>query len=284
MTHDRDLERVLDSWLADGPLVVADRVIDDLADRIGHQRQRPAWRLRPRRFNPMTSTLKLAASAAVLVVAVAGIALLAFPRGGGPGAVAPSASPSVAPSASAALPSGYPISGLLTAGSHATKAFTPPFTFTTPEGWINDGDEASYYSLFQDTPTNRAEFARTGNPAQNIVVASQLLSPYFLCESWEDSRGATAAAMVAKLTANPALATTGVVDVTIGGLTGKQFDVRLNPAWTQSCPGDPPGTDLSTVRGRGIFLDRPGSAVLVIFVPPDLVEAQAIVQSIAFSP
>lgn len=279
MTHDRDLERLLDSWLADGPLVVADRVIDDVADRIGRQRQRPAWRLRTWRFSPMTSTLKLAASAAVLVVAVAGLAFLVFPRGGGHGAVAP---PSVAPSPSAAVPSGYPISGLLNAGSHATRSFNPAFTFTAPDGWINDGDSPSYYSLFPDTPANRAEFARTGNTAQGIVVASQLQRPYFICESWEDNRGATAAAMVAAVKANQALATTGLIDVTVGGLTGKQFDVGLNPDWTQTCPGDPPGTDLRQVRTRAIFLDRPGRTVLVILEPPDVVDAQAIVDSIVF--
>ena len=46
MNQQRDIERVLDRWLAEGPTVVADRVIDVTADRIERRSQRPAWRLR----------------------------------------------------------------------------------------------------------------------------------------------------------------------------------------------------------------------------------------------
>ena len=45
MTQQRDIERLLDRWFAEGPSVVADRVIDVVADRIERQPQRPAWRL-----------------------------------------------------------------------------------------------------------------------------------------------------------------------------------------------------------------------------------------------
>jgi hypothetical protein len=280
MTVDRDLERLLDVWLEDGPLAVADRVIDDTARRIARQPQRPAWRLRSGRyFHVITATKMAAGLAAVLVIAVIGIALILRPSGSKVGA----SSTTAAPTPSAAFPSGYPISPLLPAGNHATKFFTPRFTFTTPEGWINDSDSPDVYTLFPDTPANRAEFARTGDTAQGIAVASQLARPYFVCESWEDNRGATAAAMAAKVASNPALLAT-VTDVAIGGLMGKQVDVRLNPNWTQSCSGDPPGTDLSGARGRGFFLDRPGSPVLVILAPTDVAEAQAIIQSIVFSP
>jgi hypothetical protein len=214
-----------------------------------------------------------------------------LPGAGGPGRQAsptptrePTPSASAAPSASSPVPSGYPISGLLPAGNHATKSFEPPFTFTAPEGWINDADTSEYYTLFPDTPENRAEFARTGDSTQGIVVASKLERPYFFCDSWEDNRGATAADMVAAVEANPALMPTRTVDVAIGGLTGKQLDVKLSPDWTKTCPGDPPGTDLHGSLGGAIFLDRPGSPVLVIFAPPDRPEAQAIVESILFVP
>ena len=281
-----DVEPVLRAYLADTGDRAPDRVLEDVAARIARQPRRP-WRLRGRAF--MNFYAKLGAvAAAVVLVAMVGYAIL--PRAGGPGGqadpiptVAPTPSASAAPSASSPVPSGYPISGLLPAGNHATKSFTPRFTFTTPEGWINDGDTSAYYSVFPDTAANRAEFARTGNTAQGIIVASNLPRPYLLCESWEDNRGATAAAMVAAVMANPALATLGVTDVTIGGLTGKQLDVGLNPTWTQTCPGDPPGSDLSQVRSRAIFLDRPGSTVLVIFEPQDFAEAQGIVESIVFA-
>ena len=45
MTQQRDIERLLDHWFADGSSVAPDRVIDVVADRIERQPQRPAWRL-----------------------------------------------------------------------------------------------------------------------------------------------------------------------------------------------------------------------------------------------
>jgi hypothetical protein len=115
-------------------------------------------------------------------------------------------------------------------------------------------------------------------------------SPYFLCDAFEDNRGATAAEMVAAMVANEALATSEPVDVTIGGLTGKQVDVRLDPGWTESCPGDPPTFDLGDTRTRGIFLDSPDRGVIVIGVSSlhsadheaFLAEAMPIIESFQF--
>ena len=47
MTHERDIERLLDTWFRDGPTEAPDRIVDAVTDRIGRQSQRPAWRLRP---------------------------------------------------------------------------------------------------------------------------------------------------------------------------------------------------------------------------------------------
>ena len=92
-----------------------------------------------------------------------------------------------------------------------------------------------------------------------------LRSPYFVCDAWEDNRG-TATEMVAAMVANEALATSDPIDVTIGGLTGQQVDVRLDPGWTESCPGDPATLDLSDMRTRVPSLDRPEGGVIVIFL------------------
>jgi hypothetical protein len=83
MTHDRDLERILDNWLADGPTHVADRVIDEMASRIARQPQRPAWRLRPWRFPTMSTQLRLAAIVGALLIAALAGALLLSAGGGG---------------------------------------------------------------------------------------------------------------------------------------------------------------------------------------------------------
>ena len=276
MNRTPDVELVLRDYFADDGLTAPDYVLDVVEERIGRQRQRRSWRLIWRFL--MSPLLKYgAAAAAVLVIAIVGYSLL--PGTTGPGApttaptpsAQPTAAVTAAPSASAKFPTWYTGSdgaGILPPGSVTTRSFMPGFTFSVPDGWVNSGDAAGYYELFPDTPANQAEFARSGAFAQNILMGPHW-SPWFICEAVEQNRGATAAEMVAAVTANEALATTGLVDVAIGGLTGKQVDVRLNPDWTGSCPprpDDPPTMDLSDVRVRGILLDAPDRGVIVIFV------------------
>lgn len=275
MTQQRDIERVLDHWFGDGPVQAPDRVVDIVGDRIERQSQRPAWRLRWRQTNVNTYTKVAVAAAAVLIVAVVGYNLLPN-RSGGVGGPAPTAVPtdipSVAPSASASavFPSWYRTTsettgvGRLPSGTQTVRSFAPAFTYSVPEGWVNAGDEVDFYDLFPDTPTNQAETARSGELANSIHMGP-LERPYFVCESVENNTG-TAGQMVAAAAANDALTVTGVVDVTIGGLTGKRLDVRANPEWAGPCPGDPPGTDLNDRRARAYLLDAPGRGVIVIFV------------------
>jgi hypothetical protein len=294
MTSERDIERLLDRWFTERPTQVPDRTLDGVADRIARQPQRPAWRLLGK-DSPVTTYFKpLLAVAAVVAIAIAGIALLRPPSGPGTPTITPTPSAQPTPAATdAPSPSAtfaYPPAAIMPAGSHATKVFLPAFTLTVPDGWINDGDAVEYYSLFPDTPANRAEFERTGNPANSMVIASRLARPWFACEAWEDNRGATAAEMAAAVSGNEALLTTGLVDVSIGGLSGKQFDVRLNPDWTETCPDGMPASVLADQRTRAIFLDGPGSRVLVLFVGSPhaadheafLAEAMPIVESFQF--
>ena len=106
MTPNRDIETLLDQWLADGPDAAPDRVIDAVVDRLGRQPQRPAWRLDWRTRNVNWTIRAVAAVAAVVFVGLLGLRILGGGNGsiGGPQAT-PTPTPSVAPSASnAAFP------------------------------------------------------------------------------------------------------------------------------------------------------------------------------------
>jgi hypothetical protein len=207
------------------------------------------------------------------------------------------ATPSPVPTPVKNLPSWYTPSerptgpGILPAGSHTTRRFSPGFTFSVPEGWVNAEDSANFFQLFPDTPVNQAEFAGSESLAQVFIMAVHP-TPWFTCESLENNRGATAAEMLAAVSANEALAVSEPVDVSIGGLTGKQFDVRRNPDWTGTCPGDTDqGLDPADERSRSIFLDVPGRGVLVMTLysmhsaehEAFLAKAMPIVESFQFS-
>ena len=255
----------------------------------------------------MSTPIKLVAVGAALLIVILGGAV--FIGGGGePALPAPtitpspspvaSASPSAPPSAGAVFPDWWSSdagqatddnegAGILASGSHTTESFSPGLTYSVPEGWVNDGDSSGYFSLFQDTPANAAEFARSGGLAHGIIMGPHD-SPWFVCDAWENHQG-TSAEMVASMLATEALAMSEPIDVTIGGLTGKQVDVRLDPAWTESCPGDPPTLDLAEQRTRGFLLDNPDRGVIVIFVGGQsagheafLAEAMPIVESFEF--
>jgi hypothetical protein len=305
MTQQRDIERLLDHWFSDGPDQAPDRVVDIVTDRIERQSQRPAWRLQWRP-TPVNAYAKIAvAAAAVLVVALVGYNLL--PAGstgvGGPAATpsptaapttAPTAAPSTAPLSRAEYPAWYKAdsettgAGILPAGKHTTRAFTSPFTYSVPEGWVNDLDVSIAYGLFPDTPANKAEYALSGEMAHGIFMVS-VESPYFFCEAWEKTSG-TADERAAFLVASDAFAVSEPVDVTIGGLTGKQVDVRLDPDWTETCPGDPPSSDHRGQRDRVTFLDTPDRGVIAIAVGSGdsagheafLAEAMPIIESFQF--
>lgn len=247
----------------------------------------------------MTTSFKIAtAVAAIAIVAVLGYTLLPG-RSTGVGGAAPTASPTAAPSAvpspGAVFPAWYTPNpddggaGILTAGSHATRSFLPALTYTIPAGWVNHSD-GSYFGLFPDTSANQAEFARSGETADGIFMGLHD-SPYFVCQGLESNRG-TAAEMAAAAAANEILVVSNVADVTVGGLTGKRFDVRINPDWDGNCPGDPPGSGYLDGRTRVFLLDVPGRGVIVIFVgsmhaadrETFLAQAMPIVESFDFTP
>jgi len=114
VSTDRDVTRIVRSWLEEGATALPDRVLDAVLDQLPATSQRRA-RWPARRLNEMNSALKLAlAAAAVVVVAVVGINLA--PRSGDVGGTGQSPTPTQTPS-----PTLTPTSTSTSAPSAASK-------------------------------------------------------------------------------------------------------------------------------------------------------------------
>ena len=306
MTRERDIERLLDTWFRDGPTDAPDRIVDAVADRIGRQSQRPAWRLDWRRYT-MNPSIKLAAAAlAVVIVAVIGYNLLpaGSPNVGGPQPTAtasPTPTVTTTPTFNVEGQCGGALStcrGALTAGTYTSRAMDPALTFTVPSGWYNKFDHVRGYGL-EAGPNTSLEVQRDLVVARADCVEAET----------EPGVGTTASAMVQALADRPGLDTTEPAPITIGGLSGFTIDFTLSPDWTTPCPysggrpivptvTDPqatPGTGLhwaaeSVSDGsftRYIILDLPGGGTLLISpggAPSFVTKAMPVIESFEFAP
>jgi hypothetical protein len=289
MTPDRDIERLLDRWLDNGPSAARDRVIDVVADRIARQPQRPAWRLQLR--NPTVNVnLRVAAALAVFAVLAAGAVYLRGPSVPGPGG--PSAAPSPSPTAS---PTPAPSPRSLTSAT-----FKPTLGVDVPADWtVSDGDRT--YLL--------------NGPAVPLGTAASIgvmTGPFVRFED-QDCQGqapagvgASIAEVVAALSGDPRLVVAAAQAVTIGDRSGQMVDIQVAPTWTGTCgwsQGKPAVLILSatdtgpafgmggTERSRYTFLDVGDSVVSINFSSPDTVTFEAmaaqttpIIESMRFTP
>jgi hypothetical protein len=140
MSTDRDVTRIVRSWLHEDAHEDADRILNLVLDEIDTTPQRSASWL-ARRFPIMNSNIVRIGAAAVVValVVVIGINVLSGPNVGGPGpspsqSTAPSAT--IAPSATPANFGDHPDGVALTPGSYVFTHVEPlRVTFTVPSGW-----------------------------------------------------------------------------------------------------------------------------------------------------
>jgi hypothetical protein len=278
MSNERDVNRIVRSWLEEGVSALPDRVLDTVLDQLPATPQRRApWPVR--RFGEMNSFTKFAvAAAAVALVAFVGLRLL--PGEGNIGSV-PSPSASTAPSASPTTPS--PIAspsasnvpaefpGELPAGSYTVAPFSsgvgmchvPPqsgctetdadntirVTITVPDGW--SGIDTAVWLEENKPPSGAAlGFARGGwllsDPCKYIATDVPV--------------GPTVADFVDAVAEHPILDTTAPVDVTLGGYAGKYFDLQV-PADISNCelePGNPDAGPIYRPWEPGIYAQGPG--------------------------
>jgi hypothetical protein len=132
MSAPRDVDRLLDAFLQEGPMELPDASYDQVRARIDQARQRAF--LGPWRFSVMNNNIVRVGLAVAAVVVIAIIAINLLPGTNPPGSGGPSASPSV--EAYEAPPSAEP-----TAASSApplTQSFTSSLhgiSVSYPEGW-----------------------------------------------------------------------------------------------------------------------------------------------------
>jgi hypothetical protein len=110
MTESRHLDRMLDLWLADGATEAPDRVVDVVADRIGRQSQRPAWRFDWRTI-PMTRTISPVAAVAAIIIII-GLVGFGLVGGGRSSVTGPPVSPSPAAPSASPSPTAVPSSSV----------------------------------------------------------------------------------------------------------------------------------------------------------------------------
>ncbi len=210
MNDDRDLNRLLDSWFAEGPVRVADRVVDGATDRIARQRQRPAWRLRSWRFPTMSTPLKLVAIGAALLVVLAGGAVF---MGGGSAPPAPTSTPTPTP-VPVSLPDGNLEAGTYTAHPLPGKPMT--WTITVPAGWTGSDDWFVSYDVGPDVHS-----VSVGGPTDNESV------PTDSCAAAGTKPAASVDEFIAAVQAREDWTVSVPVDVTVSGYSGTRIDLEV---------------------------------------------------------
>ena len=283
MTAERDVTRIVRSWLEDGVTRLPDRALDRVLDDLPATPQRRAW-WPARRLPQMNTSIRIAmAVAAVVVLALIGVNLV--PRTAGVGG--PPSTPLPTPSSTPAPT--LPPSGQLAPGTYRSDFMT----YTLPAGWSSYGGWGA----------NKND----GNPPNGMFVApwASIATVYKDPCHWQTTAakvGPKVDDAVAALVAQKRGSIVTPGDVTIDGFHGKQIDLMVPldvkiavcdggqyKSFTTASGGDRynqgPGQhdllDILDVNGRTLVIDR-------VFYPAntaaDRAELQAIVDSIKITP
>ncbi len=239
MTTDRDFDRIAMAWLADGPDELSDRVLDAVVDEIHVTRQRHSLRL-PWRFPTMNTPARVAAAAAIGVLAIGGALYVMSPGRssvGGPGPTpTPTASPTPSPSPAALH------EGPLTAGTYTWTPFSQPgsdacyappqpgcidstnddairVAVTVPDGWTGGGDGVS---------STDADPASAGGAQLFFVRGAMLFDDP--CRNTDPPTipvGPTVDDFANALALHPLLDVTTPTSVSLAGYAGKYVDLQV---------------------------------------------------------
>jgi hypothetical protein len=288
MSTDRDVTRIVRSWLDEGVTALPDRVLDAVLDQIPATSQRratwwPAWRV------PLLNNTALRfglAAAALVLVTIAGIRLLPGLNSGGD--VTPTLSPTPTPTPQVLGNSPLDAGNVVATGFGASESVS--FTFTVPEGWEG-------FSRVCVLPITGTVAPDGMGICFGEVNAGLYSDPCHGSTGQADVPvGPTVEDLANALAQQTVYETTTPTDVTLGGYSGKRMDLHL--------PSDVASCDLGEFYpwGGSIYaqgpenqwhlwiLDVKGDRVVIIATSfpgtsaEDLAEQQAIVDSIRIEP
>ncbi len=284
MSADRDVTRIVRSWLEDGATALPDRVLDNVLDQLpATPQRRPLWPVR--RFRDMNTPIRIAiAAAAVVVIAVVGWQFL--PRSEGAVGVpvptpSPSLSPSLPPSPSPSPSPARIPDGPLAAGTYTTQPFAGPgglcmgqagcveagaeddsirITVTVPDGWSGFDGKSVVPSAESYSPPGGAGllFGRGGwlYTVSQVCGGSGPDAP----TGPDIPTGTTVDEFVTALVDHPDLDVTSPVDVTLAGYSGKYLELQAPANTTTDELGpDPSGCNYYFVWEPGVYAQGPNA-------------------------
>jgi hypothetical protein len=249
VSADRDVTRIVRSWLEEGATALPDRVLDTVLDQLPATPQRRApWPVR--RLLQMTMPARIATVAAA-VAAIAVIGAIAIPKGGSVG-VQPTPNPTPipslipTPSPTASLPPSLPAEGAaLVPGVYriADLGWAPvPFTFSVPAGWQSTGDGIVMSPLPSpsSTPINR-------DTAKASMFTWIITHVYTDACHWQGALApaATADQLATLLEHQKGRTASAPTSLTVGGLPATRVDLTVPASLDVStCDRGPDGSGL----------------------------------------
>jgi hypothetical protein len=301
MSTDRDVTRIVRSWLQEDAHEDPQRVLDGVRDQLDANRQSRA-RWLARRSPEMSNTLRIPiAAAAIVVVALVGIRFLAPGTSGGAVAT-PTPTPIAAPTPVASPTSSptfppIPKSGDVAAGRYTIKVPDGRLSvaLTLGSGW-RSGD----WYVNSDEFNAAIAFFNVGNVYEDICdrggglpTASALPDPPI---------GPTVDDLVSALDAQVNTDMSPAVDVEVGGSAGKRVTITESDPYADYCMGfdnvaHPMWVDPHGLPGRGVqpgqldtlwIVDVGGQRLVIVTIAEDPSDVEtaariaAVIDSIEF--
>ena len=299
MTTDREMERIVRSWLEPGLTTLTDDVLDPVLDQLPATPQRRRWSPAGR-IAPMNPIAKFAiAAAAVVVVAIVGFNLLRPAASSQVGGV-PSASPGPSSSPAPLVPE---TSEVIDAGRYRWSSPNVDVTFDLPDGWNGSADWAGSISKNGDTNDRNFtpdEFGLNFTTARYNDIS---VSPDPCTAPELVPIGATVDDLVTAL--DDQKSTDAVIgEIAAGSVTGERIELRQSPGLDRAsqCTDGLEGPFAIWANGAGTdFVAGPNQYVIYVFdvdgtrlafvasfardaPQAQIDEADAIVKSFEFTP
>jgi hypothetical protein len=259
MTGQVDIERYLDDWLGNAPMDPADRVVVSVAVRIRREHQRPAAWFAWQGIN-VSAMSKLAAVAAGVVL----VGALAFVI---PGSTTPPPSATSAPAAGDSLPTPTPTPTPSPSPSTTLVPIGVSLSGGLPEGWTVIASGLLSFEI------------REGGDSMGIeLLSDQLVMDAGCAYGPEPGVGYTPDAFIGALAARPGVTASSLGPAEVGGLAGRQADLRGGMTAVQTCGGFIPLFGRQGDLGWGyvgladgehmrlIALDVPGGRNVVVMI------------------